>query len=456
MHLVDFEGLTGSLRELASVNVLVGPNGCGKTRVLRSLGLPIPFGGSPNEMSSIPVPSTAVQLEGLGPADRPFWVRKNSFHEVPSEVLSDALKSMGQPELSQSMASQLPPVVIGKALDQVSTHSPVWNQHGVVVKSDTQDIGWWTAGTMRFAEIKNVAAQPIPLMNAGSRGHLIVLVEEPETSLHPSMHRECFDIIADWAKSGLVPEGQTERWTVQVFVTTHSPSFIAAAANDPSAKIYMLQRIFQTGKKIEIDFERGLTGPTALAYGGASLGSALSDFLPNRIAVFSDGSVIELLSAAMGGQLPFLAIRRQGDPAAMESTIGLMNFAESVSTFYKSKPFDSMFEMEVFVVFDDATPTGAKDKLTNLENQPNVRVIKLRGAELEDQYDRELVNEFLTGTKRPKWTADSFKNYAVSELKLEGTAIGQLKCDLARFIGSHDDFSLMDIPEFGPLFEPWK
>lgn len=205
----------------------------------------------------------------------------------------------------------------------------------------------------------------------GARTLAILLIEEPETGLHPAAQRTLARSLREWATYGL-----------QLIVVTHSPAFVNAA--EPAA--VRLARV-EPAADAEAGLVRSVVQPADLAEIRDSLGVEPADILLARRFVIVEGKsdqiILDIWARRLGIDLRAVGVQlvAGGGSSTADQIARFLNLA---------------YEGADFVVVLDNGAATAKIKLENDQRfGSRVRTGLLSRTDIEGFFDAEAVVAWL-------------------------------------------------------------
>ena len=229
----------------------------------------------------------------------------------------------------------------------------------------------------------------------------MLLVEEPETGLHPAAQRKLAASLRQWATHGL-----------QLVLVTHSPAFVNAA--EPQG-IRLARREAGDGAR---SAQPAIIRPTDLGEIRDSLGVQPSDILLSRRFVIVEGPSDQLALEAWARRLGH-DLRGQGIQLVPSFGFGLARqVARFLALAYEGAEF--------FVVLDNGSDT-AKAKL-EIDEQfgGRVRTRMLSRTEIEGYFDQGSIADWLRLAGVLDEDLDQEVAYVFSSTKNAVSALGQL------------------------------
>jgi putative ATP-dependent endonuclease of OLD family len=199
-------------------------------------------------------------------------------------------------------------------------------------------------------------------------GSAVVLVEEPETGLHPAAQRDAAALLAGLATHGL-----------QVVIVTHSPAFINAA---PADGIRLARRASEGG-----EITRTVVRPTGLLEVRDALGIRPSDILLSRRFAIVEGASDRLILDAWARRLGIDLRTSQVQLVPSHGYSSAARVSQFIALAYEGAEF--------LVILDE----GAKALETKLEieamGNDGVRVVVLSKTKIEGFFRRDPVVAWL-------------------------------------------------------------
>ncbi len=414
-------GLKVELVDLAPISILVGPNGVGKSRLIR---------GIETAAASLPMSARSRNRPaGLPEQDPELYVgneseRLNILQEIPGLTprmpdIAQAIADLGQPLVSTQPFTTSPLPVVGSPPPTGLNEHTLTYQNGVVVHNgiDSVATGWWSSGTIEYASVLS------KVETAGQQN--LLLLDEFGHSLHPSAQRTLFKKLEDWVRAG-----NSDR---QIIAATHSPTLIAMCARCDVGRIYPLEQLVGTAGHNK--FSSGLSGGEAHMYGLTSIGADFSDVLP-RHYVIAEQSVCSLLEHSLKKSFIPALVTSNGDATTLNRAKSLFNYLENSLEFVGRQPGMTIAPTRVVVVIDSKVPTELTTKVSELRRRhPNLVIVEIDSGEgLEDVYPLEVVNRFLQSKQLPESALATGTTRHLKNLNLGYEGLGKLKRQLAEFV----------------------
>jgi hypothetical protein len=466
------------------VNILVGANGAGKSRVLRAIELASheKSNGESNFVTTEPLNILVGTQIMLQTADKPLDIKnqENYYHQAISEL------SIGELTEHRIKIQKLSP--LGTKPSEKEEYEEEVREvrcNGIIIVQGDKAIetnNFFSGGTVRLANLINEIETLLmdqmdqPRLAATSDPPaFVVLIDELETALHPSAHKVALSKIVELAKSNFFYGGNamggtsvvrnqimmgaslTEPMKIQVFISTHSPFVVAAASEyDPSeVKVYLLKDGKTRSVKDEPGGEPGYSGMESLFAANWMLGASQRDYIPSKI-ILAEESIQQFIKAAakkLGTSLTSYQASTSGDSKTQHVAQRLLELAKSHLEFGKTQPWKSVLSLDVIVLLDGKPTESEDEKWEGLKKDyPNaLSVIVLSDDEFEGLHPPQLVATFLAGQGHPHWVSGKFKDYAndlpqIANLPPRDKAreIGKLKCELATFVAEQIDLETLE------------
>jgi hypothetical protein len=467
-----------TLCDLAMVNILVGANGAGKSRVLRGIELASHENSNGKSNSVTTVPSdilVGVQIL-LQTADKQLDIKNQE------KYYRQAMSELSTGELTDHFITIQKPSPLGTQLGVIEEEVRELRFHGIpIVRGDEaiESINLFSGGTVRLAnlieEIETLLIDHAGLGETSDPPAFVVLIDELETALHPSAHKLALSKIVQLAKANFfygqnagggtslmrdqitLGASLTSLMKIQVFISTHSPFVVSAAAEyDPSeVKVYLLKDGKTRSVKDEPGGEHGYGGMQSLFAANWMLGASQRDYIPSKI-ILAEESIQQFIKAAakfLGTSLTSYHASTSGDSRTQNVAQTLLELARSHLEFGKTQPWKSVLSLDVIVLLDGKPTESENKKWKDLEQKyPNAISVKVISEdEFEELHERQQIAEFLDNKGYQPWNSGKFKDYAnslpqIAELNSRDKAreIGKLKCELATFVAEQIDLETLE------------
>jgi hypothetical protein len=466
---VDSQQLELSLRSLALVNILVGPNGSGKSRVLRGIRRLDTNANTKGASNEIVISPEGISLTVAGEFDsNPQPMHANNLSAL--KFLQKAFEVLGLGELKERNDVYHAPAELGSKQTVSTAHRREVSMNDVVIVRDEKFLEFesvFSAGTIRLAEIY---AQ-IEAFKQSASPHkfnpdacLVILIEEIEKTFHPAALKKILAALVECAHlrrngiSGSNMQGHLKiSVPTQIFITTHSPFLISAAAEFSSdlVKVYLLKDGKTADIKGKAGGESGYGGTEALFAANAMLGASQRDYIPDQI-ILAEDSIQQFLSAAaktLGGSVGAYQASTSGDSKTGKAAKTLLSLTEGHLELGNDQPWKNVLTFRITVFLDGPPDSNDTQKWKELKSKYGDKFSceQISEKEFETCHPREIVNEFLKSKNYPEWHQLTFKGYASALPEIaktsnefqKATAIGRLKCELAKFIGEKINLELL-------------
>jgi hypothetical protein len=475
-----------TLRDLAMVNILVGANGAGKSRVLRSIEQAKGHYEShtKSEFLLVDPPITVISTLAIPKAveETPHTRGQASMERYRQAV--DELSIDGK--LTKHAIKIQKPAPLGAKHRVIEEEVEEYRYNDIPIARGDSAIdtkSFFSGGTTRLAniieEIEGLRGELHRQSNTSPESvAFLVVVEEIETALHPSAHKMVLSKLVELVRSlmfltGPGPAGFSYllrrpqkvgsvetmelKDAVQIFVSTHSPFVVAAAAEyDPAeVKVYLLKDGKTRSVKDEPGGEHGYGGMESLFAANWLLGASQRDYIPSKI-ILAEESVQKFVKTAaktLGCSLTSYQASTTGDSKTQSTAKTLVELARSHLDFGKTQPWKSVLSFQVHVLLDSKPSDSEQVTWDRLKQDfgDAISIIVLSESEFEELHPSELVAKFLTDKGDPHWHSGKFKEYArnlphIAELKTSNDkagAIGKLKCELATYVAERMDLNTL-------------
>ncbi len=426
INIDGYRGLRGNLTNLTKINVFVGANGSGKSRVLElvtaSLGKKSDLQGG-SELKRI-----TPQLKG--------YARQLIVGLDPNPPdLNEALSFVGLSQIKTTVKTEPHEEQRGEALISGTRTAPQRTHDGVVIASDFK----FSTGPRRigklFKEIGDLVSESAD--QNSTREVLAVCIDEIEHGLHPSVLKRLLLSLLE----------RTQDSPIQLFITTHSPFVISGTRNlGANARIYLLEG----GAPIDLfsnsctpAAEAGFSADQALVAANYLLGAGLDDWFPQKIIVCENSLAVFLQAVAHRFNIacPFFSLHARGDAQSMSRAAATSNLIQSICGAVETKPQQFLFGGNVVVLVDGPLSNGDQVHLEKV-NKNRIKPVQIErigtGDSLEKLYPKSACDEYVTTQRWTPWDrTNSFEEYVIESLgtNQNGYAgIGTYKAALADFV----------------------
>jgi len=272
---------------------------------------------------------------------------------------------------------------------------------------------------------------------------VIVLLEEPENNLHPSLQKKLPQIFDEFIES-LPP---TIKGKLRLFVSTHSPFVVSAASAFRDQKIYLIEDgalLDNEGSKAHQS--SGYTGQECAWIVGRMLGGDISDLgYPLNYCILEEYSLQVILEhCKKKGIIKNFQFVSASGVSRQVSLVATINEISNLSTLVKCNPF---YVDRYLVIMDNTTtedfPIKEKVKIEKIRDKLGGRFIELSESKLEGYYqdfDYEIytnvIEEIGRASSRDKGIAKEQAAILISQ-KIKS------KSDFTRLFRGELDFLLM-------------
>jgi energy-coupling factor transporter ATP-binding protein EcfA2 len=457
-----------TLTELGHINYLVGKNGHGKSSVLEALlhlqpstnalkylidgslielrleGKTVTvklFSKQPSGLSrslegalSIAVLSTGNQGSANFDDDSNEYVSLDNYHSLNKDRFNHLNESLALTDHSKLSVKRMYPNdawsdSVGQLVFQEGETS-----------LEPQDI---SQGVISLNNIRTLLGAIESVINDSDKSvnkKIVVLIEEPENNLHPGMQKKLPKIFQDFLDQ-LQPNYQDNVW---LFVSTHSPFVVSAAAPFPTQKIYLLS----DGSLLDLEQKKvpsseGYSGHECAWIVGQMLGSEIVDLgYPENYCILEEYSLQVILEDCKKKGIirnyQFVSASGASRQVSLEATI---NEISNLNTLIKCNPY---YFDKYFMIMDNTNEFNGKEleKIKNLRKRLNTRFVELSKPKLENYYEKfnkeiymEAIDQISKATGRDKGIAKEKAAILISQNI-------QTKADFSKLFQRELDFLL--------------
>lgn len=378
--------------------------------------------------------------------ESPFKVNGNNFtswswEQMPSHVTQEDIKNVLNrlnikingvevQSVQRSLYRKNDIIAVGRDKDA---------EYEIVLKSLSS--GQRSMLMFYFIIENSVHEHELQLSKQGVTKTLILLIEEPELSLHPKYQKQLPILLEEVQK-------KYEK-KVQLFISTHSPFVLSNVSGNnesikqgvyrkpihrPLSKVY----VFDNGMlKTAIKDKSGVSGYSAtedLKFVVADmLGAEASDFgYPDNYVILEENSMLTLLQilqnkGIVNEKIQFISAGSDTD--AIRTSL-LMKTLTNYKTLLKCNPF---YVNKFYIIIDKPNAQGGllnSEDFAMLKQSIGDRFIKLSKDALEEYYPEELQKEFY----------EEFKKLNSDDYIQQGYLKAQFAIKFAEKISSKEDF----------------
>jgi predicted ATPase len=317
----------------------------------------------------------------------------------------------------------------------------VENKRQVIIGQNNLSINEIASGYDSFLKIISFIIDSISNFDC-SIFYLILIIDEPELNLHPDLQKKIPSVIKKIIEYFIeiekkhFPEHFTLSESVQFIISTHSPFIISAAAEFyESQKVYLIE----DGQTVDLEGnlgkgQEGYSGGECLLAVNRMLGSNINDVAPHVI-IFCERTLKSLIENYKPNPSIILTDKSGGSDdriKVMTEIFDSVRLSDKVN----------FLNYNIFGVIDQC------GKETNWKKQLKEKLIVIDSDELEQLYDLDLVNKFLTLKDLPEWDKSTCPKFSENYCKINEILIddkGSLKNHLAIYIGQNTDKEFLKI-----------
>ncbi len=391
---------------------ITGKNGAGKSQLLQGL--------TPSKNSNH---TAVIDLREPDSSDGLPFTFQSGLVKVRS-----ALSSLGQEALDLSKGEESTNSTMD-AEGNIRTTKHQTSHHRIRGRR-FESLDQLSDGTRWWIKLKDVGTTG-PSQASGRR-RVIVLIEEPERSLHPDAQRllpRCLDEVRVNLRR------RYQRADVWIFATTHSPFVLKGAVSRQQTVIRM-----EDCRVVKVSLAQD-----AVYGANAALGARLDDLLaaPILIAENSVVKLLEVLAKNLSLTLPLHAVSATGGDGEMEKQVaGLAEFFKLLAANQERYPHSEL-KLTLWAVCDDRRESErlSATGLFKDSDQGALRLFTLGEKQLEDAYPDPWVQQALVEeeavTKTPWDRSILFNTFLRRENELRDKhENGKLKSRIAEKVGS--------------------
>lgn len=424
LNLQGSEGLEGSLTDLAQINILVGKNAAGKTRVLRAIQSSL---GTKLDAQDATTPERLTPpLTGIVKV-----LEMRSTSTPPLTDIEPVLEKLSLSPITTEIRTSERTEENGTTRRKITEEKEHFLHEGVDI--DPQ-VSFFSGGTRAWARLRSDIEKFLekPFGTRSPRDLLVLVIEDIEHGLHPGAQRQMLADIEKLIASPDIP--------VQVFVTTHSPFIVAGLAKlTTPGKVYLIESgcptdlFFRAGS---VEACRGFGATQAQLMTNYLLGSELSDWFPSSVVICENSLAVLLteLSSRFNVPLPVYFLHESGDARALEAGAVITDFLSNMEKVFATPPMRYLLSFELVVLTDGRLSIGDEKLIQNLKNKGlKVRAKQVGDkSELEAHYPQEICEEALNESGIPAWSSGDL----TAHLKCYYKTLGQTGKSLKDSVGT--------------------
>lgn len=412
-----------TLNDFGYINYLIGPNGCGKSSVLNALAylvehkadslffrrdtsIDLNFNDERIWLTCDPHNNTPlVKREGVSSLRiiQPFEpVINNENSSALYNPFSYDLKSQSEYEFLNETAELINMPTIRMTRVQLDEWNDEERPHKLFKEGETGvnpkflSSGLKALNDIRYNILKSIEnIHHYLLFNQKVR--FIILIEEPENFLHPSLQKEVPRFLNEIIK----PFDEKLSVDVNFFVTTHSPFLISNSRFFDDQKIYPMKdacMVDLEGKSLSDS--SGYSGSQSLPVVANMLGAEISDLgYPENFCVLEEDSLLQILKPLSDhGVIKKMAFLSASGWGNVESYANVFKEMDKLTTILKCNPlYDKTYLVIVDNVDSNKFSTTERNLITKMRKSIGDRLIMLGKHSLEDYYpniSKELYDGF--------------------------------------------------------------
>lgn len=382
-------GLNIHLQELADINILVGENGSGKSRVLEEIvhqnldGIQIVnIRDYHKDVELIPTLSDDIISSING--------KSIKFSNIFDFFINDSSNSEGG--LQSAFLTKISPPNSGAISKMVLQNNKLTFTYSDGSTQEIKISGGYEKLFQLYIGIEDAYIRCLHSQPYQKR-HMVFLIDEIESSFHPEFIKKIPKFLEFWLKQKQAIDTNSK---FQFFISTHSPFLISSFSkiSDLYYKIYLLkggQTIEVRGEENTDKSKKGYTSDQTLLCVNQMLGARVSD-LSNKSFVLAEESIhklIQTFSKKIKRPINHFSFSTAGDSDTINRAVSLAD---------NQKIMPSL-DWAIFVIFDGKSESLSCKKVKELKGkieESNFLYIKDDTyLDLETTYEDSIVDEFI-------------------------------------------------------------
>ena len=418
-----------AMKDLKNINYLVGKNSSGKSSILDAISCLNGNSGPINFFES----DSIVEINIGEKIKKIVWEEKfetkpqsNGVLQIRTSIVTysnDIEKGSGDPNLIRNSFDELGGVIENKeefdslnntlnelGFDKIEVErkvgdawekdigKKVFSQGSKKIDPSVLAQGIKTVYSLKKAISSGFSKTVSPWLENGERDVLLIVIEEPETFLHPALQKKVPEIIEK-----LLSEWPPEiREKIFLFIATHSPFIVSSASKYHNSKVYILEE----GKLLSVadsDPSFGYEVEHCLPVVAQLLGADVTDLgYPENYCIIEESSLQNILDGAkeMLKNIQFVSLggwsheKRYGE---------IIKNLEATNTLIKCNPW---YGERYRLILDKPDITklqkGEEARFRKISEKLEDRYVELKYHNIEEYYkniDQTIYDAFLAGSK---------------------------------------------------------
>lgn len=427
-------GLKIQLEELSEINIFVGKNGSGKSRLFSAIKESkahnialIDLNEESREVDLELVYTTAQDLISNTPHGIIYfnWIFDIFFNDL-------------EEELESGISPILYKVTRKNTSKQVS--KILWKNEKLIFifTDDTDETINLSFGFYKLFRLNYFIQNEIIRCKVNRIREILIICDEIENGFHPDYIKKLSTYFSWLIERSKAIDSDRN---IQFFISTHSPILVSAFAKEKKHqhKVYLLEngttREIRNKHKVNTETANlGFSGEEALQAANQMLGLEIND-ITNEYFVLAEESIQTLLNyyaKKHNLEKRFFTYTTSGDSNTIEKALSLLSIYDVLPS----------CQIDVKVIFDGKLESINEDKKNLLKkkiSEKNFLFVKDESVlDLETCYDASIVKKFLTNKEIfdswDKETDSTFKKY-LNKIKItDSKCQGTMKAELAEFV----------------------